>query len=271
MRIYLTNSGAVTLLDPMNFRQLDVLVDPQPAAQLERSIARIGRRDGEQHIRLSPAVIRFISGHAGEAAWEESFAAMLAYAAKAGWVNEHNEVRAHITINSAEEVVSQDVFKAAMRSLPAGVSAITTGSGDTAQGMIVSSLTSICADPPLIGFFVNVSSSMATPLLENGRFVANILSDEHSPVMSAFLTEKQGPDRFKWGNWFTNQHGLPVLSDALSSIECDIVNTEIMGTHRMIVGKIRKASIKNANPMVHFNACTHRLECVTSEKEKSAA
>lgn len=261
MRIYLTNAGAVTLLEPLDFKRLDVLVDPQPAEQLERLIARIGQREGDEHLRLSPAVLRFISGHAGEPDWENGFAAMISYASQAGWVDAQGNVRAHLTPNENQAVVSEDEFKAAMRSLPAGVSAITTGIGEAVGGMIVSSLTSISAEPPLVGFFVNVTCSMAAPLLENGRFVANILSDTHGTVMSAFLTEKQGPDRFKRGQWVEGQHG-PVLADALSSIECDIVNTEVLGTHRMIVGKIRKSSVHAANPMVHFNSGTHRLEAV---------
>jgi flavin reductase (DIM6/NTAB) family NADH-FMN oxidoreductase RutF len=271
MRIYLTNAGSVTLLEPTDFRRLDVLVDPQPAEQLERVIARLGSREDEGHVRLSPSVLRFISGHAGEAEWEKGFAAMMAYAAKAGWVDAQGNVRAHLTHCEADQVVSQDEFKAAMRSLPAGVSAITTGAGDDVAGMIVSSLTSISADPPLVGFFVNVTSSMAAPLLANGRFVANILSDEHSAVMSAFLGEQQGPDRFKRGNWIQGRLGLPVLADALASIECDIVNTEVLGTHRMIVGKIRQAHVNSANPMVHFNSCTHRLQGCEPIKEKKAA
>ena len=87
---------------------------------------------------IAPAVLRFLSfHHAGEALWEAGFARMLAYAAKAGWVDEQGAVRTHITPND-EEVVTVDEFRTAMRALPAGISVITTGTGEAASGIVVS-------------------------------------------------------------------------------------------------------------------------------------
>ena len=259
MRIHLTNAGAITLQEPAVFQRLDVLVDPQPADALEQAIARIGHREGAQHVRIAPSVLRFLSGHAGEAEWEAGFAAMLAYAERQGWVNEQGEVRAHLGFQESDEVVSVEEFKAAMRALPAGISAVTTGSGDAMAGMIVSSLTSISADPPMVGFFAHQSSSLCEPLRESGRFVANVLGEQHRDVIDTFLGAPQGPARFATGQWTRSAHQLPVLANALTSIECDIVCTQALGTHHLVVGKIRKTACSAANPVVHFNAATHRL------------
>lgn len=259
MRIHLTNAGTVALREPADFKRLDVLVDAQPQAQLEQAIARIGRREDDTHVRLAPSVLRFLSGHAGEPAWEAGFAAMLGYAAKHGWVDDNGEVRAHLSANDSDEVVSIDDFKAAMRALPAGISAISTGSGEQRAGMIVSSLTSISAEPPLVGFFAHRTSSVREPLLATGRFVANILGEDHGAIISSFLSAPQGPARFKAGQWVENAHGLPVLADAIASIECDIVCTQTLGTHDLIVGKIRKTACCPASPVVNFNASTHRI------------
>lgn len=260
MRIHLTNTGAVTVLDSAEFRRLDVLVDPLPPEKLERAIQKIGRREGEDHIRLSPAVLRYLCGRAGDVEWESGFAGMIAYAAKAGWVDDQGDVRVHIERNEIDEVVTEVEFKAAMRALPAGISAVTTGSGDGVAGLIVSSLTSISAEPPLVGFFIDERSSIVPSLLANNRFVANVLGEEHKDVLSTFLCEKQGPARFAKGNWRNGLHDQPVLSDALATVECDIVNTQALGTHRMIVGKIRRSVSRQASPMINFNAGMHRLE-----------
>lgn len=259
MRLHLTNTGAITLRDPVDFRRLDVLVDPQPQDRLEQAIARIGRREDAEHIRLAAPVLRFLSGQAGDPDWEAGFAAMLAYAAKAGWVDNDGGIRAHLTHNATDDVVTQGEFKAAMRALPAGISAVTTGSGETAAGMVVSSLTSISAEPPLVGFFVHQSASMHAALVRNGHFAANILGEEHEGIMSSFLEAPQGPARFASGHWTEGHRGVPVLADALASLECDIVYTQALGTHDMIVGKIRKTTCRDASPVVHFNAATHRL------------
>ena len=80
MRIHLSNAGAVRLNDPADFRRLDVLVDPQSSDMLERAIQRLGCREDAQHIRVSPSVLRFLSGLGGQPEWEAGFAHMLAYA-----------------------------------------------------------------------------------------------------------------------------------------------------------------------------------------------
>ncbi len=259
MRLHLTSSGNVALLDATEFRRLDVLVDPQSEDRLARSIARIGRREDEGHVRIAPAVLRFLSGHAGEPLWDAGFARMLEHAARYGWVDERGEVRAHITANAIDEVVSVDEFKTAMRALPAGISIISTGSGEAVAGIVVSSLTSISAEPPMVGFFIHEGASCWPLLHDCGRFVANVIGEEHGDVMTAFLKRPQGPERFAVGRWREGGASVPVLADALASLECEVVFTQRIGTHRMVVGKIRKAACTDANPVVHFNAGTFRL------------
>jgi flavin reductase (DIM6/NTAB) family NADH-FMN oxidoreductase RutF len=146
-----------------------------------------------------------------------------------------------------------------MRALPAGISIISTGSGAAVAGIVVSSLTSITADPPLVGFFINQNSSCNDVLLASGRFVANVIGESHNEVMAAFLSLPQGPERFTVGDWREGYGSMPVLVDALASMECEIVFAQPIATHRFIVGKIRRTTCRASSPMVHFNAVTHRL------------
>lgn len=260
MRVHLSDAGAITLVEPQVFNRLDVLADPQAPERLAQAIARVGRRDGEGHVWLSPDVLRFLSGLAGDDAWERGLRGMLAYAAGKGWLDADGRVRAHLVMAPPPEVVPEADFKAAMRSLPAGVSVVTTGSGEEAAGMVVSSLTSISAQPPLVGFFVHRASSMHAPLLANGRFAANVLGEQHREVMASVLAAPQGPARFAEGDWSEGESGLPVLGDALASMECDIVCTQSLGTHDLVVGKVRRTVRTPSSPMVHFNAATHVLD-----------
>lgn len=259
MRIHLSNAGAVRLSDPADFRSLDVLVDPQSEEMLERAIQSLGRRESADHIWVSPAVLRFMSGLGGQPEWEVGFASMLAYAHKQGWVDSQGDVRVHLVQESSDAVVSIADFKAAMRALPAGICAVTTGQGQDVAGMIVSSLTAVSAEPPMIGFFTHQNASFTKPLMQCGRFVANVLGEEHQDVMAQFLKTPQGPARFSKDRWTQGNHHMPVLSDALACLECDIVWTQALGTHYLVVGKVRKTVCSGATPVVHFNAATHRV------------
>jgi flavin reductase (DIM6/NTAB) family NADH-FMN oxidoreductase RutF len=259
MQVHISNAGTITLRESERFNALEVLVDLQPPEVLAQALARLGQREGEQHVRIAPSVLRFLSGHAGQAVWEAGFAAMLAGAARHGWVNEHGEVRAHLVCRSEDTVVSVQDFKAAMRALPAGITAITTAVDGAVGGMIVSSLSSISAEPPLVGFFVHQDASLCAPLMASGRFVANVLGESHGKVMASFLAEPQGEARFKTGQWTRSEQGQPVLQDALASMECDMVFTQALGTHHLMVGKVRQTTCSQASPMVYFNAATHHL------------
>jgi flavin reductase (DIM6/NTAB) family NADH-FMN oxidoreductase RutF len=259
MRVHLTDAGTISLMEPDVFQRLDILADPQSPQSLEQAISRIGRRADDSHVWLAPAVLRFLCTSARDTHWESSFQKMLAYAASRGWVHEDGHVRAHLVTSTPAPVVEASEFKAAMRALPAGVSVITTGTADTVAGMVVSSLTSVSAQPPMVAFFVHRASSMYTPLLAHGRFAANVLGARHQAVMATFLNSRQGPERFASGTWISGETGLPVLADAQASLECDIVCTQGLGTHDLVVGKVLRTSGNQADAMVHFNAGTHVL------------
>lgn len=255
MRLHLTNSGAITLIAPSRLDQFDILIDDQPDSMLKQAIARVGQRADDDHIWVNPQIIRFLSGKAADAEWETGFGSMMNFARKFNWVNEEGQVRAHVVHSGNLAGSSVDDFKAAMRMLPAGVSAITTGDINNPNGMMVSSLTAISAEPPLVGFFVHRDSSMLDPLKTHGRFVANILGQAHHDVVTKFLKELQGRPRFADGQWASGLDGLPILVDALANVECDIIHTTTLGTHEMFVGKIRKTTIdETGSPMVNFNA-----------------
>lgn len=261
MRILLSNAGAVRLSEPEDFRRLDVLADPQSSDMLERTIQRLGSREDAQHIRVSPSVVRFMSGLAGQPEWEVGFAHMLANAKKKGWIDERGDIRVHLIQESCDAVVSTADFKMAMRALPAGICALTTGQNNEVAGMVVSSFTSVSAEPPMVGFFAHQASSFTALLLRSGGFVANVLGEEHHAIMSRFLSAPQGSARFTSGAWSWSEgaYRMPVLTNALASFECDIVWTQVLGTHHLIVGKVRKVSCSAATPMVHYNAGTHRI------------
>ncbi len=128
MRVYLAQSGAITLKEPSVFDKLDVLVDTQPAEQLERAIARVGSRDGEGHVRLQPAVLRLLSDLAGTTDWDARFDAMISYAAGKGWLDEQGRVRAHITSQAGGDATTEaDAASAFDRQALQGRVAVVTG------------------------------------------------------------------------------------------------------------------------------------------------
>ena len=129
MRIHLTRAGAITLDEPSVFNRLDVLVDPQPPEQLEQAIARIGSRDGADHVRLEPSVLRFLSNQAGCAEWDAKFEAMLQYVLGKGWLDEQGRVRAHLSHGEAGGAASATASPFDHRAFNGKVAVVTGASG----------------------------------------------------------------------------------------------------------------------------------------------
>jgi Flavin reductase like domain len=78
---------------------------------------------------------------------------------------------------SRDRDVSPDMFRAAMRRLTGGVSVITAGRGAEISGMTVSSVSSLCADPPALIVSVSRSASSLALMKSYGFFGSGFRED----------------------------------------------------------------------------------------------
>src|SRR3989338_2187864 len=77
-------------------------------------------------------------------------------------------------------------FRDAMRAFVGNCSVITTGEGEAATGLIVTSAISLSAEPPLLLACINRSSSSWPVLKESGKFGWSSLGAAHQPVAQRF-------------------------------------------------------------------------------------
>lgn len=129
-------------------------------------------------------------------------------------------------------------FKQAMRRLATTVALVTTGQGDSWAGMAATAVVSVCADPPTLLVAVNRASSIHPTLQAQQRFCVNLLSERHRDLVGDFSGKKKGRERFESGNWETGPDGLPVLADALASLNCRTETTLDVGTHTLFIGRV---------------------------------
>ena len=142
-------------------------------------------------------------------------------------------------------------FRDALGRFPTGVAFITAALDGDPAGLIVNSLTSVSLEPPLVSFCPARSSLTWSRMRRAGRFGVNVLGRQHKRF--AMRAARAGADRFASLDWELGPHGVPLLTDALATIECEILAEHPAGDHWIVVGRVddlRTSRLKD--PLVFF-------------------
>jgi 3-hydroxy-9,10-secoandrosta-1,3,5(10)-triene-9,17-dione monooxygenase reductase component len=127
-------------------------------------------------------------------------------------------------------------FRAALGRLATGVAFVTALPDGEPAGLIVNSLTSVSLAPPLVSFCPSRSSLTWSRMRRARRFGVNVLGRRHEQF--AKRATPAGADRFAGLDWQLGRDGVPLLTDALASLECEIVAEHPAGDHWIVVGRV---------------------------------
>jgi flavin reductase (DIM6/NTAB) family NADH-FMN oxidoreductase RutF len=140
-------------------------------------------------------------------------------------------------VNATDEIAQQ--FRSVMRRLPGGVSVITAGRGDDITGMTVTSLTSLGAAPPRLLVSINRQASSFSMIDHHRLFGVNILGSDQHELAARFSNGKlEGKQRFEGISWFSGSAGVPLLGNALATVECRVEEIIERHSHGIIVGSL---------------------------------
>lgn len=129
-----------------------------------------------------------------------------------------------------------------------GVAIVTTGTGDTACGMTISSLTSISLDPAILMVSLTEGSRTTDMLNETGRFTVSILGARQEAVARRFAT--RGGARFEGMDCEFGEHGTPMIKDSLVQAECEVHSAHDVGDHRVFYGLVQNLRCREGSGLV---------------------
>jgi flavin reductase (DIM6/NTAB) family NADH-FMN oxidoreductase RutF len=142
-------------------------------------------------------------------------------------------------------------FRDALGRFPTGVAFVTAVLDGEPAGLIVSSLTSVSLEPPLVSFCPSRSSLTWSRMRRTRRFGVNVLGRRHERF--ARSASPPGANRFAGVDWELGPGGVPLVTDALAALECDIVAEHPAGDHWIVVGHVHSILMSPlANPLVFF-------------------
>jgi 3-hydroxy-9,10-secoandrosta-1,3,5(10)-triene-9,17-dione monooxygenase reductase component len=143
-------------------------------------------------------------------------------------------------------------FREALGRFATGVAFVTAAPDGEPAGLIVNSLASVSLEPPLVSFCPSRNSFTWSRMRRTGRCGINILGRQHESF--ARRAALPGADRFAGLDWALGQGGAPLITDALSSFECEIVAEHPTGDHWIVVGRVDSMCTSPANdPLIFFD------------------
>ena len=156
-----------------------------------------------------------------------------------------------LAATSAAPAPDTRAFRAALGRFATGVAFVTAAPGGEPAGMVVNSLASVSLEPRLVSFCPSRSSLTWSRMRRTGRFGVNVLGAWHEPFARA--ATPAGADRFAGLDWEPGRSGVPLLRDALASLECEIVAEHPAGDHWIVVGHVDHVSVSPVrDPLVFF-------------------
>jgi 3-hydroxy-9,10-secoandrosta-1,3,5(10)-triene-9,17-dione monooxygenase reductase component len=141
-----------------------------------------------------------------------------------------------------------------------GVTVITTGVDGRSAGTTVNSFTSVSLDPPLVLFCLHERSRLGPEIRQAGLFVVNFLARRQEKLAKAFA----GKQTAEFGDVAHHRsgHGVPILTDALAFLACELVNEFEGGDHTIFLGRVCELGVPNhyTEPLIFFRGALGALE-----------
>jgi flavin reductase (DIM6/NTAB) family NADH-FMN oxidoreductase RutF len=148
--------------------------------------------------------------------------------------------------------VTPDDFRAALSRFPSGITVVTSrGPAGDLHGITVSAFCSVSLNPPLILVCIEKTTGSHAAIKDTRLFVVNILAagqDAMSERFSLPAADKFGGVGHRFGIG-----GVPVLADALVTLECRLENIFDGGDHSIFVAAVEGVSIRDGEPLVYFH------------------
>jgi flavin reductase (DIM6/NTAB) family NADH-FMN oxidoreductase RutF len=145
-------------------------------------------------------------------------------------------------------------FRQAMRNLVSAVAIVAAGAGAARRGLTVSSVVSVCIEPPCLLVGINVSSDTHSTIIASGSFGVSLLGNHQQDLARRFAGRDgvKGVDRSETAAWEEGLVGAPLLQTAICAMECVLHQHHMVGTHGIFVGRIVATRRGEGEPLVNF-------------------
>ncbi|PBC47188.1 flavin reductase family protein [Rhodococcus sp. ACPA1] len=165
---------------------------------------------------------------------------------------------------AAESFALSDEFRRAFRRHPAGVAIVTTQGIDGPVGMTISSVFSVSASPPILGFSLQSEEGAAAVIRSAPSFLVHLLDTPNLTLAQNFA---HGVNRFKDGtSWARADTGEPLLHDVDRVLRCTPLTATPAGTAVVLTASILavRSSGFTASSLVYHERAFHSTSSLSA-------
>lgn len=154
--------------------------------------------------------------------------------------------------------IDQTTFRRVLSTFASGVTVVTVAHHGVFHGSTVASFCSLSLDPPLVLVCLANGATTGTLIEQAGTFGVNILGDGGAELSRHFASRQ--PHKFATVAHRIGDTGVPLLTDAIAALECQVVDQAPGGDHSIFIGRVVAASANDAGqPLVYFRSAYRHL------------
>jgi flavin reductase (DIM6/NTAB) family NADH-FMN oxidoreductase RutF len=136
----------------------------------------------------------------------------------------------------------------ALAGLTTGIYVLTVRAGERQHGMSSSWVTQVSGAPVLIMAAMDQEHVTHQMVLQSGAFALNIVGTQSKHLEDYFYSaQSRQPDNLAPFVLEIGHTGTPLLRDALASLDCRLVSTQVAGDHTLCIGEVVEVYVRNTD------------------------
>lgn len=148
-------------------------------------------------------------------------------------------------------------FKLAMSHFASGVTIVTTEHEGRDYGLTVASFASLSLHPPLVLVCVGKHAKSHDAIVASQKFGVSILAADQAELSGRFASRVD--DKFSGVEIRRGPLGVPLISGALTMLECRLHQQFVGGDHSIFVGEVVDVQTREGIPLVYFRSAYREI------------
>lgn len=140
----------------------------------------------------------------------------------------------------------------ALGRVPSGLFVLTAKFGDKEDAVLASWVNQCAFDPPAVTVALATLRPARLLVERSESFIINVLGQDSKALVKHFFKPPKGDSIFKGLETKKGLDDIPILSEAVSYLECDLLGSMPVGDHVVYVGEIVGGGmLKGGDPYFH--------------------